>query len=285
MKLCRYNHYSEIDGKLDPQYPELQAHIFAETVPVNYTDVTSISNLDKYGRSTGYDYLYINEELIILRDQQGYNNLSDDDKKILLKRFCAGPGNDYIDPLYTQQEHDNFYAKHRANLEKVAESRDTSVVQYLMMNVHQGTLTQLGVEKAVNKSSQLRDDLRRDIKMGKPFGDQTEGIEDFVENINSYAGNAIVAIDTNTNTISVAGNLVPDIEIGQNIGIYQSTGNDGDWVASNVIYNSPNTDITVTGDITDNTVDGLMYHVGLLSCEGCDINIQNEIKDKYKGKK
>lgn len=67
---------------------------------------------------------------------------------------------------------------------------------------------------------------------------------------------AIAAVDTGNDTVSIAGDVTGTIEDGSFIEITGSTGNDGIYVVESTTFSSPNTVITVTGDITDATADG-----------------------------
>jgi len=67
---------------------------------------------------------------------------------------------------------------------------------------------------------------------------------------------AVAAVDTGSDTVAIAGDLTAIIVDNSFIEITGSTGNDGTYVVASTTFSSPNTDITVAGDITDATVDG-----------------------------
>jgi len=67
---------------------------------------------------------------------------------------------------------------------------------------------------------------------------------------------AVAAVDTGSDTVAIAGDLTAIIADNSFIEITGSTGNDGTYVVASTTFPSPNTDITVAGDITDATVDG-----------------------------
>jgi len=67
---------------------------------------------------------------------------------------------------------------------------------------------------------------------------------------------AIVAVDTGNETFSIAGDHSSELSATEKFDVVGSTGNDGQWTVQSIVYSDPNTVITVTGDITDATVDG-----------------------------
>jgi len=72
---------------------------------------------------------------------------------------------------------------------------------------------------------------------------------------------AIVAVDTTNDTFSIAGDKTSSLQDGGMIEVTGSTGNDGMWVIESSVFSTPNTVITVTGDVTDSTADGnLTWH-------------------------
>jgi hypothetical protein len=68
----------------------------------------------------------------------------------------------------------------------------------------------------------------------------------------------ITAVDTGNDTFTVAGEIAGWFTVGQKFAVEGSTGNDGYWEVESVAE-STNTVVTVTGDITDATVDGSIY--------------------------
>ena len=71
---------------------------------------------------------------------------------------------------------------------------------------------------------------------------------------------AIVGADTIMDFVSIDGNLTSKITAGDTFVVSGSTGNDGTWTVASTVYDAGNveTDIYVTGDITDATADGVL---------------------------
>jgi len=67
---------------------------------------------------------------------------------------------------------------------------------------------------------------------------------------------AITAVDEPNDKITIAGDFSTDINVGDTVVISGSTGNDGSYVVSTVVLNGGNTEITMTTDVPDITVDG-----------------------------
>lgn len=66
MKLLRYNHYNITGGTIESGFPEKSVYIFSGSTPSDYTDITSIENLDQHGFSSGKDYKFVRDEIKLL---------------------------------------------------------------------------------------------------------------------------------------------------------------------------------------------------------------------------
>lgn len=71
----------------------------------------------------------------------------------------------------------------------------------------------------------------------------------------------VQAVDTGNDTVSVSGDQTDRLVDGNDIRIEGSTGNDDTYTIDSTSYDSGDdeTDITVTGDITDSTADGRVF--------------------------
>ncbi len=78
------------------------------------------------------------------------------------------------------------------------------------------------------------------------------------------SGYTVDAVSTTSETFSFTddGDLTGVFDDDENFLISGSTGNDGTWTVSSTSYSAPTTTVTVTGDITDATVDGSAIVVG-----------------------
>lgn len=67
---------------------------------------------------------------------------------------------------------------------------------------------------------------------------------------------AIASVNQTSDFFGIAGDVSSDIMVGSFIEVTGSTGNDGTYVVESVAFNTPNTEITVTIEIPNATVDG-----------------------------
>lgn len=72
---------------------------------------------------------------------------------------------------------------------------------------------------------------------------------------------SITGVDTSAETFTISGDHRGVFAIGNTFTVSGSSGNDGSWIVSNIVYSGGNTEITVTGDITDSTADGNINYV------------------------
>ena len=103
----------------------------------------------------------------------------------------------------------------------------------------------------------------------------------------------ITAVDTGTETFSFAGDKTDTWLAGDRFEIQNNTANDGRYTIASIVYNAPNTDVTVLDNITDGTVDGAMVHernwgsprllVTQLDLTDTGIDIDREIQYPRKG--
>ena len=90
-------------------------------------------------------------------------------------------------------------------------------------------------------------------------------LSDLVEFVNGPLYR-IIAVDTATEKVTVAGDISLRLNPGETFDIAGSTGNDGSYTvaALGITVNAEgNTEITVTGDITDATADGTVQPAGM----------------------
>lgn len=78
--------------------------------------------------------------------------------------------------------------------------------------------------------------------------------------VTTLAQSDITAVDTTNEIFTIEGDHTDEIEAGDTVTVRDSTGNDGTWTVDSVALNGSDTDVTVTGDITDATVDGIMIY-------------------------
>jgi len=79
------------------------------------------------------------------------------------------------------------------------------------------------------------------------------GGDRYIVGVHSYA---IVAVNPATEVVSIAGDKTAELSATEEFDIVGSTGNDGTYTVASIVYNAPNTEITVNEDLTDATADG-----------------------------
>jgi hypothetical protein len=84
-KLARYNHYDPITRSIDPAQAEKKSYIVIDVVPVDYTDVTSISQISENGEIGCSDYL---GKHFLMKDyfyqEKTWATLTDEEKMIVI---------------------------------------------------------------------------------------------------------------------------------------------------------------------------------------------------------
>jgi hypothetical protein len=76
---------------------------------------------------------------------------------------------------------------------------------------------------------------------------------------------AIANVSITLNSFVIAGDHTSHCPAGFKFMVRGSTGNDAQWTVDSVVYDGENTTVSVTGDITDPTVDGYIYFTGALA--------------------
>lgn len=69
--------------------PAIQVLSDSDTVPLNFTEITTITNLHKYGMKNGYDYKAVRSQIQIVATTVGFTNLSLTEKKLASKWFAV----------------------------------------------------------------------------------------------------------------------------------------------------------------------------------------------------
>jgi hypothetical protein len=91
-----------------------------------------------------------------------------------------------------------------------------------------------------------------DKDLSTPPGSPSTG-DRYIVGKQSYA---IIGANTSTETFTISGDHSTELSAAEVFEVLSSTGNDATWTVQSIAFNSPNTDIVVTGDIVDATADG-----------------------------
>lgn len=290
MKIARLDTLPNQDalfvGTEDPNRYYKRQHIAVEDdydfVGNSATDVSSILNWDSMSH-LAVDYIIRQDAIQAIVIATGYANLSDDEKRSALKYFAGGAGNDYLDPLFTTEEYDAMYKTHRERKAAAAAERDDVAYIEIAKTVMQGGLPQSQAEEIAADCKEHRDEFTRDMMRGIVFGDAVSHLMDWMQNTNGFSEQAITAIDSGANTITVAGKHRKRIRIDSTVYIDGHTTHDGFHVVDSVAHVGDTTVITVESDLTDVTIQGDVFFAGLKSNEGGDV-VKAGLVDSYNGK-
>ena len=84
MKLAKYNHFDDVNLVIAPGEIYKTPYIFTENVPADYTDITSVANIDKHGfaMDDSFDYKRVRDIMKLYVESVGFGTLNDTEKKI-----------------------------------------------------------------------------------------------------------------------------------------------------------------------------------------------------------
>lgn len=191
-----------------------------DTIPDNYINITSIINWKLFGLECVNDYLVFQRELKNIVITTGWTNLSNDEKDVAIEYFAFDDSTDAMIYLIT---------------EKGMSQDDAMMFIIKHWHTHHGKMIQCTKERwfqvklIVGMFISIADaeDLFNTAKMliygytetgifGKNYGDNTDGIMDFIESTNGYVGNGLIEKDYNLNF----GNLYYFIQGIKNVLVY-----------------------------------------------------------------
>jgi hypothetical protein len=257
----------------------------------NYTPSSTIPETEQSILSwcewgmTYKDFFFMVEQFREYRDVFGYAALNDDTKEILLKHFSAGPGNDYIDPLFSQSEYDIFYHEFEFSLTNCFIQRDKLVYQKMRKRVYQGNPTKAQATAAAKAIAFLRDNYIRDFFMAQAI-DETDGVVDFLNNDESFQFRDIANADGPTLKYTVNNFNINTVKkyLGKTVQVIGSTGgvNDGFYTLEDVGKTGAHSWIEVNAIPDPNAADlGQIVVTGLKAFDGMTDTIRDECLDIY----
>lgn len=237
------------------------------TVSTGYQDISSIENLDTYRKSIvdsvgrKVDYERLRTEMQSIVTTTTYALLTTAEKKAALRNFVAGAGNDYADALYTNTEYKEFYELFRLRAKESRELRDDAVTSLLEDKAANTSLTLEQKQTFEDAASLLRTNYVRDGIKGKTYGNDIDGLYNWVKNDQGYASIAITSAVAALDEIQVTGDITDKLGIGGKFQITDSTGNNGFKTVTSIQYKSVTnkTTIETAEDLTDNTNDGNIW--------------------------
>lgn len=294
--------FNDNTGYTDSQLNWRMPYIAADSNPdsANYDLITpqsttqeiedSIAIWEKYYHRCGKDYMFMTKQLRALRDVPtvgGFANFNDDTKKILLKHFSGGPGQDYINALYTEEEHDKNYSMFQKNLNKSFISRDDGVFHKVRKKVYKGQMPLDDASQMAIGIKDIRDEYLRDYIMGVSHGDTVDGVLNWIENSSSFQFENVSAVDQGDKKFTVSNFNIIKIKryIGAYIKVIGSTGNDGYYKIADFGKSGSSSWIEVEEAIPSAVADGQMAVAGLKAMKSGDDALKNETLDIYQNGK
>lgn len=257
-----------------------QGYIWADPLPTDYTDITSITNIDKYWRLTNRDFKFGKLEVKNLVVATGYANLTLAEKILANKWFESAV--EYNNAEVTISEQNTFFNHFvKPNSNQAREYRDLAVTQWVVQKLYTGVLLQTVTDQLIQDAEELRTKYLRDGTSGIGYFDTIEGVVNFVKNDNGFSPFPIVGVNAGTKTFSVAGDKTEQCPTDKIIRIHSATGNDGAYTVVSSSFDNTNTNIIVSEAIPDETVDGDIYVKGLLWYEGLTTAMQDDLFDIY----
>lgn len=174
-----------------------------DEIPNEYVNITSIKNWKSFGLECVNDYLVFQREIKSLVATSGWTNLTSEEKDIAIEFFAFDDNMDAV--IYLMSE-------------KGMSQEDAMMFIVKHWHTHHGKMIQCTKERwfqvklivGMFISTPDAEDLFNTAKMliygytesgiiGKNYGDNTDGIMDFIESTNGYVGNGIIEKDYNLN--------------------------------------------------------------------------------------
>jgi len=163
----------------------------ASTTPDNYSNISSISNWNKFSEGLINDYLVLKTEIKNIEVSLGWNNLSDEDKDLAIKYYAyqdvsinnvvyylitKGMSQDQAINYLTQEWH-----LHHKNLLESCKERwyyvKLTIAQYLSFS---------DAEDLFDTCQNLIFAFTESSRLGKNYADQKDGIMDYIESTNAF---------------------------------------------------------------------------------------------------
>lgn len=181
------NSWSDLDLNGNKAFKILYS---GQTMPVNYVDVSSISNWSKYGDLVSNDYLVYKNAIKDIVDGVGWTGLTNAEKDLAIQYYAYSNATNAVIHLmttkgYTQPQAQYFmleqWHKHHGNLINTCKQRwyyaKLVVPMYLNFNDSEDLLNT--VEPLVFAYNDMG-------RLGINYGDKKDGIMDFIESTNTF---------------------------------------------------------------------------------------------------
>lgn len=181
-----------------------EEYIFADTLPQDYQDITSILNFVKIGEYEFKDYKWIRSRLQEM--SANWDNLSVSDR-IILAKFKACHSDDAIGrqrSIEALGEDFNYWRDdYDRRSEKCREARFTRAKTILINNI--SVVDRYTILGLLDANSSLEKNYIKHGVEGLAYGDPVNGLYDFIEATNAFALTGI-----KSQTLTMIGNLTKD---------------------------------------------------------------------------
>lgn len=165
-----------------------------DTIPSNYSNITNIINLDKFGFNYTNDYCIIRYEIDVIRQISGWTNLSNNEKDICIK-YLIYDELDAVTHLMTVSGFTEFQSK--TYLENMWKKHNILLIDShnkRWFSIKECFIKYLGMDNA----NILVDNLNHILfayltigRIGKNYYDSVDGIMDYIESTNGFIGNGL----------------------------------------------------------------------------------------------
>lgn len=166
-----------------------------ETIPNGYVDISSIENWDNFGTGIANDYLVIKFEIRDIIDNIGWSGLTDVEKDLGIKYYVYPDINTAIEYLMTIRGMSLEEAKtyistkwhvHHGNVLESSKKR-----WYYVKMVVIKYLSFLDAEDLFDTTQQLIYEYIEMGRLGIDYGDNNNGIMDYLMSTNGYMGQGL----------------------------------------------------------------------------------------------
>lgn len=174
-----------------------------DNTPSGYTNITSIKNWKQFGLECVNDYLVFQREIKSIVIASGWTNLTSEEKDIAIEYFAFDDSGDAMIYLMTEKgmSQENammFIVKHwhihHGKMILCTKERWFQVKLIVGMFI-----STADAEDLFNTAKMLIYGYTESGIIGKNYGDNTDGIMDFIESTNGYVNNGLIEKNYNLN--------------------------------------------------------------------------------------
>jgi hypothetical protein len=167
----------------------------ADTTPSGYTDITSIQYWDEFGMNIANDYLVVKFEIRDILNLKGWTGLTNTEKDIAIKYYATQDAMAMIIHLmmtkgYSQAQAQAYVLKawhiHHGNVVETCKQR-----WFYVKIIVAAFLSFSDAEDLFDTCSNLVYEYTELGRLGKDYGDNNDGIMDYLMSTNGFAGQGL----------------------------------------------------------------------------------------------